>query len=386
MIKNICVVTHGYPTPINPGMFVFVDQLVSSWAEMGQKVTVINPIPCLVEYSDKKRFYQSEWVKTTKNGKCITIMSPRYFRLSDKKIGFINTQKIAYRDFGRVVAKTLRSMPEKPNVLYSHFLPAGCHVGDIGNEMGIPAFCAFGESSLWSIDKWDKKDVQNSLAKLTGMVSVSTKNKRILIENELFREKDIIIFPNGVDHSLFFPREKREARKRFGFPEDAFIGVYTGAFNDEKGVFRAQEAATRAGHVEMVYVGGGALKPEGENILFSGRLPHEEIPEYLSAADFFILPTKAEGCCNAIIEAMACGLPIISASGAYNDDILTEEYAIRTDPTDIDAMANAIRVLRDDPARRQRMSQAALNASLKFDITKRAAGILEFMQRKMQEG
>ena len=53
---------------------------------------------------------------------------------------------------------------------------------------------------------------------------------------------------------------------------------------------------------------------------------------------------------------------------------------------DIEAMANAIRVLGDDPARRQRMSQAALNASLKFDITERAAGILAFMQRKTKKG
>ncbi len=136
----------------------------------------------------------------------------------------------------------------------------------------------------------------------------------------------------------------------------------------------------------MVYIGGGAKKPEGSNILFCGKLQHEIIPKYLSAADFFILPTKAEGCCNAIVEAMACGLPIISANGAYNDDILSDEYSIRTDPDDIHAMAEAIRTLQDNPEKRVSMSVAAAEASRRFDIFDRACAIIEFMQHQIKKG
>ena len=379
---NVCIVTNGYPTPNDPGMFVFVDQLASAWADMGVQVTVICPIPRFVEYFDKKRFYKSTWKKNTLQGNPINVLSPRYFRFADRKIGFINTQRISYDGFQRGVIKAIEKMTNKPDVIYSHFLPAGCHAGDAGRQLKIPAFCAFGESTLWSIEKWDRKIVKESLSNLSGIVSVSTENKRVLVDNDLYREGNIEVFPNGVDHSLFYQRNRQVIRSKFGFPEDAFIGAFTGAFNDDKGVMRAQEAAIKAGNVQMIYIGGGTGKPEGANILFSGRLPHEKIPEYLSAADFFILPTKAEGCCNAIIEAMACGLPIISANGAYNNDILSEKYSIRTDPTDIDAMANAIRILRDNPERRLQMAQAALKASMRFDITKRATAILEFMQRK----
>lgn len=380
---NICIVTHGYPTPNDPGLFVFVDQLASAWADLGIKVTVINPIPYFVEYFDKKRYYQSEWIKTTPEGNKIAVASPRYFRVSDRRIGIIDTQRISYKGFQHAVQKVIHNLSDKPDVLYSHFLAAGCHAGDIGAKMGISAFCAFGESSLWSINMWNKESVQKSLEKLSGIVSVSTENKRVLVENRLFRESDIDVFPNGVDHSVFYPRNKKEIRKQYGFPEDAFIGVYTGSFSDAKGVLRAQEAAIKAGNIPMIFIGGGACKPEGSNILFSGRLQHECIPEYLSAADFFILPTKAEGCCNAIIEAMACGLPIISADGAYNNDILTDMYSIRTNPTDVAAMAEAIQMLRDHPERRLEMSAAAAEASMKFDIVSRATAIIDFMQRKM---
>lgn len=382
---NISIVTHGYPTPVNPNMFVFVDQLACAWADAGHMVTVINPIPLFVEYLEKSRYYKKRWARVTQNGCHIDVISPRYIRISDRTIGLINTQKISYKGFHQAVEKTIKQMPVKPDVLYSHFLPAGCHAGDIGKELNIPAFCAFGESTLWSIKQWNKSDVQNSLSKLYGIISVSSENKKILGEEELFREGDIEVFPNGVDHSLFYPGNKRGTRKKYGFPENAFIGAFTGSFNDDKGVLRAQEAAVKAGNVKMIYIGGGAQRPEGSNILFCGKLQHDNIPTYLSAADFFILPTKAEGCCNAIVEAMACGLPIISANGAYNDDILSEEYSIRTNPDDINAMADAIKELRDNPERRARMSMAAEEASKRFDINDRAVAIITFMQRKMKK-
>ena len=207
-----------------------------------------------------------------------------------------------------------------------------------------------------------------------------------MVENRLFRENDIEVFPNGVDHYLFYQMDKKRLRKKYGFPDDAFIGIFTGRFDNEKGVLRAQEAALKAGNTLMIFIGGGTCKPEGVNILFSGKLDHECIPEYLSTADFFILPTKAEGCCNSIVEAMACGLPIISADGAYNDDILAETYSIRTNPADVMAMTEAIKTLQYNPERRQKMSEAAKAASMKFDIADRASAIIEFMQRKVRKG
>ncbi len=383
---NICILTTGFPTPNDPGKYAFVDQLVCTWAEMGNEVTVIYPIPFLAEYVDRRRFYKSDWKRVAPGGREVSVICPRYFSASGKTILGVDTNTISYKSFQKAVVRTIKRFKGKPDVLYGHFIPSGCQAGDVGKKLGIPSFCAFGESSLWSIMGRNVEKIKESLSKLSGFVSVSTENKRVLVENKLYREADIEVFPNGVDHSLFFQRDKLEIRKKLGFPEDAFIGAFTGSFCDDKGVLRAQEAAVKAGEVKMIFIGGGECRPEGSNILFSGRLQHERIPEYLNAADFFILPTKAEGCCNAIIEAMACGLPIISADGAYNDDILSDAYSIRTNPTDVAAMTEAIKALRDDPERRLGMSAAAREASMKFDIADRASAIIDFMQRKTKKG
>lgn len=381
-MKSIGIVTGGYPTPNEPGRYTFVDQLACAWADLGLEVYVICPIPAFVELRDKKRFYRSYWEKATSMGSIVKIFSPRFLSFADRPVAGIPTIEFSMDSYISSVRRVVKKKRLPIDVLYSHFLNSGCCAGQLGEELGIPSFCAFGESSLWSIEKRRPETVRAQLSKLTGMVSVSTENKRILVDNGLFREEDIKVFPNGVNHELFYPRDKAEMRKKLGFPQDAVIGAYTGAFSESKGVLRAQEAAVKAGNVKMIYIGGGELQPQGENILFKGKLPHSEIPDYLSAADFFILPTKAEGCCNAIIEAMACGLPVISSDSAFNDDILGVGWSIRCGSDDVEELSKSVRSLVGDEQRRAVMSNNALDASKKFDVNKRAANILSFINNK----
>ena len=112
------------------------------------------------------------------------------------------------------------------------------------------------------------------------------------------------------------------------------------------------------------------------------RVTHEEMPALLSACDVFVLPTLIEGSCNALVEAMACGLPIVSSTGEFNDDVLDESMSIRIDPLDVAAIRAAIVRLRDDPALRARMAAEALRRSRLFDVDDRARRMLAFMAER----
>ena len=114
-------------------------------------------------------------------------------------------------------------------------------------------------------------------------------------------------------------------------------------------------------------------------VLWNSSACQSKVLELLSACDVFVLPTLREGCCNAIIEAMACGLPIVSSDRAFNDDLLTDELSIRVDPMDVDAIRDAIIELRDNPTKREQMGVAALERAKLFDVNDRAKRILQFM-------
>ena len=127
-------------------------------------------------------------------------------------------------------------------------------------------------------------------------------------------------------------------------------------------------------------MGKGDIKPDCKNILFCGSVPNDELHLYLNAADIFVLPTKGEGCCNAIIEALACGLPIISSDSPYNDDILNNDNSIRIDVDNVVQIAEAIERLRNDSKLRNKLASGAVASAKALDIDARAENILKFMR------
>jgi glycosyltransferase involved in cell wall biosynthesis len=288
--------------------------------------------------------------------------------------------------FEWAVMRALGSLPRKPDALYGHFLyPSGAASARCGRRLDLPSFVAVGESSFWTVEPHGFGRARRDFRDITGCVAVSS-----LIESKLVAElaippQRVGVFPNGVDLQRFYLRDSVDMRKRFGFPRDAFIVAFVGHFTDRKGVLRVANALRGLEEVAAVYAGSGPLVPKGLNTLFRGVLPHDEMPRLLSAADVFVLPTKREGCCNAILEALACGLPVVTSDREFNDDIVDESMSIRVDPTDVEAIRDAVRVLRDDPALRKRLSAAALRKAQSFGIQDRAKRMLEWMEAKAND-
>lgn len=99
----------------------------------------------------------------------------------------------------------------------------------------------------------------------------------------------------------------------------------------------------------------------------------------------FCLPTLNEGCSNAIVEAIACGLPIISSNLPFNDDILDSSNALLVNPESVDDIASAIKQLMDNSDLRQKLAEGSKEKAKSLRIEFRAKKIIEFINRQMQK-
>lgn len=383
-IKKICVISEQYPTKTSP-RYPFVDQLVSQFVDMGIEVTVLNPNSLTAALLRGDRLKPVKWRKKTKKG-VVQLACPRYVSFSSKQIFFLNTSQWTIRSFIRVCMKWMKKHHHEFDLVYGHFIyPSGIAANYLSKHYGLPAFLAYGENTNYTIDYLGLDQTKEYLSRIKGVIAVSSDNKRILLEQGLFSDQDIKVCPNAVDQTKFYPRNQLEMREKFHLPKDDFIVIFIGRFSEIKGSMRVSEAIEKIGSdkIKSIFIGSGDKPPTCEGVLFQGTISHEMIPEILSAADIFVLPTLAEGCCNAIVEALACGLPVISSSDAFNDDILDDSCAIRIDTKSVTAVSDAIEQLYYDPILRKQLSKGALKKGQSLDIKNRAQAIMEFMMSKL---
>ena len=375
-----------YPNRVNEYRNVFFRNLIYAIADLGVKCTVLSPVS-VTKYKTDVFKIKYHTVDRTDNGSEIDVYYPKYISASAIQIGKWNTMKLTERLFKRAVFRAMKHINTMFDCVYGHFfLHGGLAAIKAGRILGVPSFFAYGECDFQSQVK-DKYGIPRpeEIEGLKGIVSVSQKNTQELKSLGIVDDIPIITAPNSVDLSMFCLQSQSRCRKKFNLPEDKFIVGFVGGFIERKGDKRLLEAINKTDGAYGVFAGRGDTPPTGSKVLFCHALDHNQIPEFLNACDVFCLPTLSEGSCNAIVEAMACGLPVISSDLPFNDDILDDTCSIRIDPNNIEQIADAVRTLKNDVHLRKELSDGALKKSQQLEIGVRAKKILEFMADKIKK-
>lgn len=148
------------------------------------------------------------------------------------------------------------------------------------------------------------------------------------------------VLRNGVDLERFTPAPRKEARSRLGLPENGTILLSVGRLVEGKGHHIAIDALpSLAGDTSLVIVGNGAQRQALEararkagvdaRVRFVGGVPQEDLHWYYSAADTLLLCSAREGWANVLLEAMACGTPVISTDIPGTREVVTTAAAGR---------------------------------------------------------
>jgi glycosyltransferase involved in cell wall biosynthesis len=184
--------------------------------------------------------------------------------------------------------------------------------------------------------------------------------------------------PNGVDIELFHPASKAErsaARRAFDLPDEAWTVVTTGALIPRKNAttLLAAAARMRTRPLHVVLAGPPSMLPEDRSQLEqalavlpagvvvhrTGKLPPPRVAELLLAADAFALPSRAEGMPNALLEAMASGLPCAASDIPGSRDVLAGGGGLLVPLDDADALAETLDRFAQDSTLRSRVAAEA---------------------------
>jgi glycosyltransferase involved in cell wall biosynthesis len=269
----------------------------------------------------------------------------------------------------------------KPDFLFGHFLyPSGYTAHHLGKDLNVPSVLMMGESSIKSYESYPQRLMQRLLHSFRHIITVSQNLKDKTVFGYGVPSERVTYIPNGVDVTQFKPFSKSEARHRLGLDQNTCYAIFVGSFIHRKGPLRVLEAVRNYKiPIKLIFVGRGDLELSGPEVVFKGTVKHQEMPLYLAAADVFVLPTLAEGMSNAILEAMAVGLPIVTSDLDFNREFLSPETAMLVDPLNTESIAKAILAIQQEPSRQQALSEAALTLSSSYSIQNRAKKIHDIL-------
>ena len=362
----------GYPSDVRPTHQPFVRALLRALAGQGAEPSVLAP--------------ESLWSRRNapryelRDG--LPVHRPRFPSFSALPLPWLGSTRVwsdaAYR---RAALRASRDLGPF-DLCFAHFLyPHGLAATEIAGRLRIPAVLSLGESSFRRYEvAYSARSMAGLLERFAAVVANSPVIEAQLVERYGVPRGRITVLPNGVDERHFFPRDRAEARRRLGLPAERPILAFVGHLNERKGPLRVLDAIRGRPEIGAVFLGRGPQRPEGPQVLHADAVPHEDVPLWLSAADLFVLPTLDEGCSNALLEALACGLPIVTSDRPFNRAVVNESMALLIEPADSAALAAAIAELVDRPELRAALGAAALAHAGAFRLERRASHVLTLLR------
>lgn len=200
--------------------------------------------------------------------------------------------------------------------------------------------------------------------------------------------------PNGVDTRRYAPgtdERKQATRDQLGLGNGPLV-VYAGRLEPQKNL-RALLAVWETVReeypdAELALAGQGSQGAEleavaGQGVRFLGAMP--DVADLLASADVFVLPSWREGLSNALLEAMASGLPVVaSCVGGAPELIEHGRSGLLVDPSDPSSLESALREVLGDAALRTRLGGCARDCVVaNYDLDERAAELRELYREVM---
>ena len=249
-----------------------------------------------------------------------------------------------------------------PDLVFSYVLyPDGYAALQIARALSVPAIVMGVGSDVHSIgDRFSAMRTRTVLREADFLVAISDDLRRRMVAMGAAPAKTAAIV-SGCDTAVFHPMDRIDARSKLGIDPDIEAVVYIGRMDLRKGLRELVDAAAALHRVRpglhVYLIGAGPDRPVIESRIASHgaggyihALPEclfDEVAVWMTAADLVTLPSYMEGCPNVVLEALACGRPVVATSVGGIPEIMNAECGQLIAPRDAQALAQALAAVLD---------------------------------------
>ncbi|MBR2833221.1 MAG: glycosyltransferase family 4 protein [Bacilli bacterium] len=340
------------------GSGVYTENIANSLSKLGHEICVIFP-----ENEDVKKYnFKTHPVYFNEesldfNFPCFTThprSSKTFYELTDDElIKYLNAFEEAIREEITLF---------KPDIIHAGHIWL---LADLAASFDIPLVITAHGTDLIGYETTDRfrKNAVNAAKRAKHIITISKENEKKVGDIFPFAKRKIINIPNGYNPDVFYREslDKEVVLRELGFSKkyDKVVG-FVGKFTYFKGIDVLLRAAAKYEREDTVTIlaGSGELFDEMEslsqklnlkNVKFIGNQPHSVLRRLYNIFDVSLVPSRSEAFGLVVIEAMACGCPVIGTNDGGIKDIITDKTGILIDTDDFEALAsNVTSVLNGD--------------------------------------
>jgi teichuronic acid biosynthesis glycosyltransferase TuaC len=364
--RPISVLTFStlYPNREMPYHGIFVENRLRALLGSGEVASmVVAPVPWF-PFKDEAfgRYATFARVPREEQRHGITVVHPCYAVIP--KVGMSSAPFLIYGSLRNFVARILRTRFRFDLIDAHYCYPDGVAAVLLGRSLGRPVVITARGTDVNLIPEHGipRRLLHWAAAQAAGMITVSDALRGRLVELGVPGSR-IQVLRNGVDLELFAPQERAEARRELGLDADGPVVLSVGWLAPLKGFDLVIRAAAALRNMVLIIVGEGpeatALRRLArdlhlaERVLFLGAMSQQRLATVYNAADVLVLASAREGLPNVVLEALACGTPVVAtAVGGVPEIVRVRAAGQLVQERTPEAIAAALRDLLADPPER----------------------------------
>jgi teichuronic acid biosynthesis glycosyltransferase TuaC len=332
---SILTATTLFPNPAKPSHGIFVETRLRKLLDTGLvRARVLAPVPWLPPLVRHNSLGRLSEIPQRREDRGVQILHPRYAVIP--RIGMNVAPHLLARAFYRGISEILAS-GERIDLIDAHyFYPDGVAAVWAARKFGLPVVVTGRGTDLNLIPQYDapRRLIHDAAVTADGLVTVCAALKEPLVGMGI-DEARIRVLRNGVDLELFRPGDRAEARKKLGVQGQVLASV--GHLTARKGHHHVIGALPTLPDATLLIAGEGeekaALEAQAKElgvaarVRFLGALPQSQLRDVYNAADALVLASSREGWANVLLEAMACGTPVVASNIWGTPEVVSEAAA-----------------------------------------------------------